>query len=318
MPMTRKLKCWSFFLFCFVFLNACGKFSRIEDGGFTSVNIGSAQARSLLATDTLTYGILIYAYSDSYTTNLKLSSESQLASIVLPNGNYSFYAFGYAIGFGQSGMNSIRCAVASGIALQGGTINVGLNFRESECANGVFSPGASYRDANTSSTLVSSGAIFAGMEYVHCASSIGTGLNSLTSGTQNCGGSPFSAGWAAALRVQAVVPIFKRDAAGNYTELGEAYRSTCDSTAYADPGGNAAISMPVRYPVGITGQNGVFPIRFETFSETACTSAPIGRHEFHKGLIFGPSNGVAGFATALVNPGTSANPNTVRVFLRQP
>ncbi len=316
MARTPKLR-HAFLWISFFLLSSCGKYDRIDDGGFTTVEIGGGQSHNLLTANVLTYGILIYAYSDTYVTNLKLSDESQLAHITLPNGTYQFYAFGHAFDFGSFASNPIRCAVSGSIALTGTAQTVALDFRESNCANGAFTSGGNHLDTNTGSTIANSGAIFAQLEYIHCGTAAGTALSTVAA-TQDCStGSGISAPWAVGsnARFQAVVPIFKRS--GNVTQvIGEAYRSACSGSAYVDTMGSQATSLPVRFPSGVSTQPGVFPIAFETFTETDCNSVPVARHEFYNGLIFGPTNGASLGRALYYTSGSGVG--RLRLYLREP
>ncbi len=57
-------------------------------------------------------GILVYAYSQNYVTNFKIATDAEMAGkqVVLPNGQYSFYAFGYDNGSAPFSAN-VKCAV---------------------------------------------------------------------------------------------------------------------------------------------------------------------------------------------------------------
>src|SRR3990167_845175 len=97
MQKFRILRRLVFLAFASVLFSACGKFNRLDDGGFTEVRFTrSFQSYDFETQTTLTTGLMIYAYSANYITNLHLSSEDDPnKSITLPNGQYSFYAFGY-------------------------------------------------------------------------------------------------------------------------------------------------------------------------------------------------------------------------------
>jgi hypothetical protein len=294
---------------------SCGKFDRLEDGGFTEVSFSSPRSGQYQTASTLTNGILITAYSASYVTNIKLTDETSNVSIVLPNGSYSFYAFGYGYSIDTSGTD-VRCAVTGGanpVVLNGNRQTVLLEFKQSNCANAAFAPSAAYLDANTSSTLANSGPIFGEFDFVHCSTAAGTNFGTITS-TQTCStvGGGISASNPSVSKYQVIFPIFKYQN-GQFTRLGEAYRSAC-TNSFPSGSGGTAISQYIRYPVGASSLPYAFPMEIETFSESACTSTPIMANRFHKGVVFGGDPEGSVYGTALAN--TTGGTNRVRVFLR--
>lgn len=269
-------------------LLGCGKFDRLENGGFTTV---SFRGNGNPAISTLPGGILIYIYSASYATNLKIANgfTGAEASISLPNGQYSFYAFGYD-GDANTFTTNIKCAVAGGsspIPLDGSAITIPLTFDVATCLTGSFFSPSGLVESSSGTTN------FSRMNVTFCGNGIGTNLaNTLISGSDNCssgGSSPINGTqgpWAAASGYQMIAPLFRAAGTSSFVKMGEAYRSSC-ITGSVDSGFNNFANF--RFPTGVSGQEGRFPLEFETFSETACTSPPLASHKFHKGAIFGPS-----------------------------
>lgn len=287
---------------------SCGKFDRIDDGGFTKVTFKRHSPGQPLINSVLSQGILIYAYSSSYATNLKITDELSAAGITLPNGSYKFFAFGYGYPIDNFGTD-LRCAVASA-DLTGSAQTVSLTFMQSNCADAAFAPNSSYLDT-TSSTVPNSGPFFAQFDFIHCSSAAGTNLATVAA-TNDCSTMPatgINAPWGSVAKFQVVVPIFA-NANGSYARLGEAYRTPC-TNSWPSASGGTSFSQYVRFPVGNTAYPGAFPLEIETFSESSCTSPPIGKHSFQKGLIFGAYPDASYMGTAL--PSASR----VRVFLRQ-
>lgn len=277
-----------------LFLAACGKFDRIENGGFTSVTFHRPNEPTAAA---LAGGIFIYAYSPTYVANVKISDESQEATLSLPNGVYSFYAYGYSQDLSTSGANHL-CAIAGAgapIPLTGAAQTIPLQFNTANCAQGSFGPPTHLE-----------GGMFAKMESVYCSSAADLSSSAFTSGLMSCSGYP----WSAPAKFQWVIPTF-RSANGNFSKSGEAFRSSC-SASYPNASGGPSLTQYERLPVGSLSLPGLFPVEVETFSETACTSVPIAVHRFHKGLIFGPASA----GSAAITPTTGGTTRT-RIYLRQ-
>lgn len=299
----------------FLGLSSCGKFDRIDNGGFTNVTFASARNEHYLTSSTLTNGIIITAYSDTYATNMKLSDETSAASITLPNGTYSFFGFGYGYSIDSNG-SEIRCAVKDGanaVVLNGTAQTVSLDFTQLNCSNTAFRPNASYMDqfTNTSGTAPNKGPVFSKLDFVFCSSAAGTGLAGITA-SQDCGTSAgISQPFTNITNYQVVFPLFKR-IAGVSTRIGEAFRSTC-ANSYPVTSGTVAMSQEIRYPAGNSQLPGAFPFEIEAYSEAACTSSPVISRTFKEGLYYGDSSGAI-YGTAL--PNTSGT-NRLRVFLRQ-
>ncbi len=291
-------------------LTACGKFDRLDNGGFTNVTFTRAHSDRLSTTATLTNGIIIYAYSSSFATNLKINDETGTANIQLPNGTYTFFAFGYGYNIDSTGVD-LRCAVSGGdgssVSLTGGAASIPLNFMQSNCNHVAFSSGGGALETFTN-TVPNSGPFFKALEVAHCGSGVGTGLSTIA-GSTNC-----SPGWSTGSTVskyQIVIPIFVKSGP-QFTKIGEAYRSACSNTFPSSAGSPDSASIAVRFPIGNASQSTFFPIEFESFSDASCTSTPLARFRFNKGLINGPDPEAIELAKAVTNS------NRVRVFLRQP
>lgn len=305
MKLNHALK----FALCAIALTvaSCGKFDRNDNGGYTNVTFSRAQGR-FSASATLTNGILIYAYSASFATNLKLNDETGTASIMLPNGDYTFYAFGYGYNIDANGVD-LRCAIGGGtgnpISLTGSSVVIPLNFMQSNCSNVAFTSGGGYLDTATN-TVPNSGPFFKALEVVHC----GTAANlSTLSGSTNC-----SPGWSSGTtpnRYQIIFPIFF-ESGGQVTKIGEAYRSACSNSFPNSAGTPDSASLAVKFPVGNASHSAFYPIEFESFSDGSCATPPLVRIRFNKGLINGPNPEPPQLGSAY------SNANRIRVFLRQP
>lgn len=294
----------------------CGNFDRIDNGGFTRVSFQNAKRGKLQAFSTLPYGVVIYGYSDTYVTNIKLTDALAAGSMSLPNGVYRFYGYGYNYN-PDSGGTDIRCAVTPSFALTGQDQTVDLTFTQAACADGAFAESSAFLEANSvSNTLPNSGPIFAPVDPVHCSTAADTALSSITASYMDCSTAPstgISAPWSAVAAVQIVTPLFVSNGT-QVTKTGEAWRSSC-SAMFASSNGGAAMSSQYRVPIGASTAPGLFPMEIDTFSDASCTSVPIATHKFQKGLVFGPTGGGAGKVLAV---SSSMGYNRARIYLRQP
>lgn len=286
----------SLVLCVFALLVGCGKFDKLEDGGFTTVKFNRGVEGDFTAKSTLVGGVLIYAFSENYSTNLVLSDETGSANIVLPNGAYSFYAFGYDSNTSVM-VGNTRCAIVGNpvpVPLTGQTATVSLNLMQSTCTAGSFNGGGSYSD----------GTQIRDLQVVMCGSSAGTTLSTF-SGSSDCS----SHMWGNAPRLKVRVPKYRLDR-GQYIPMGNAYESTCLMVSTS----GTYMGQSIRFPVGLSPQNG-FAIEFDTYGngDFSCTSAPIAQHQFRRGLFFGPTPTNSSLGSI-----APAGPFSTRLFLREP
>jgi hypothetical protein len=293
----------SHFLLLFVFFSSCGKFQRIEDGGFTTVTFS---APSSLRAAVMPSGILVYAYSQNFVTNFKISTDADMQgkSITLPNGLYSFYAFGYASGTIMPNAD-VKCAVlghAQPIPLNGGARSVSLDLTDSQCAQGAFSPNSSYT-ANTGANTAN----FARVDFVHCSSGAIAALTSFVS-TSSCGTATTAYSWFSGLYSARVnIPIFRRDGT-TFTKLADGIVGQC--TTGTNPGFAAGFA---RIPAGPSDRPGLFPIEVEAFSGSDCSNY-LTKHVFSDGYQFGPKSPSPNQNYKLVQYST-AGENLLKYFL---
>ena len=295
-------------------LCACGKFNRIENGGFTEVKF----ARSFMSygdsidSMVLDGGVMIYAYSSSYVTNLKLSSESAApgASLTLPNGEYSFYAVGYTDA-AYPLRSSTRCAiVGSGtpVTLDGTSRTITLNMDRSTCADGAFVNNSSFTHGGTNATEMYE---FGRLQMVYCGTGAATAISSFGT-SQTCG-------WAATspdyrwltgtsptfvgdMSYQVHIPIFKRSS-GAYQKLAGGLSGACQYVSTAGEQVSSATELS-RVPLGSTSRAGLFPVEIASYDSTDCTGTP-NMHYFNDGLIFGPSSGSSNTGSKLISISTT-------------
>lgn len=266
-------------------LGACGQYSRIDEAGFTEVsfNAGTKAAGDFEEKSTpLPGGILIYIFSDSFATNVKLNDETGTAALRVPNGSYSFYAFGYSSGAFQG---NTRCAVVGGanpIALTGTSTTIPIDLTASGCLDGAF----------IDTSLFNDGTSFNRLQVSHCGTAVP--LTSV-SGTTSCVTTSFSP-VIGGYRLRAPTYVLRN---GNFEILGSGLVGNCQlaatSGAFSNPG------TPDRFPVGTAqGRSGVFAFEIDSYTATDCSSAIFATHRFHRGLIFGahPDSGTLGKATA--------------------
>lgn len=290
----------------FFFNVGCGKYDRIDDGEFTEVTFQHTPSHKESKDDgpsiksgVYTGGVMIYAYSSSYVTNIKLNDENAPASIRLPNGAYTFYSFAYdSLGF--SGVStSMKCGItglSAPIVLSGTATTVPIELTTAQCANGAFVGNDSqFQEA----------ANFAKLEVVHCGTAAGTTIPGFPA-SSDCSATP----WTTALSFKARALIYVYSG-GALSVLGSGLEGSCmsaNSTGFS----TAANS---RFPVGASDKPGLFAFEIDTYSDTACTSAAISTNRFHKGLVFGTYPDAAYLGKAIANTAIS---NKTRLFLRSP
>ncbi len=266
-------------LLLFLF-TSCGKFQRIEDGGFTTVTFSAPNAPSSAV---MPGGILVYAYSQSFVTNFKIATEADMQgkSIILPNGLYSFYAFGYADGSTMPDAN-VKCAVEGHnlpVPLDGGARSISLNLTDTQCALGAFAPNSSYT-ANTGANSAN----FAKVSFLHCGPGAASAANTFAS-TSFCGPAQSNYSWFSGLYSARVnLPIFRRDGT-SFTRLGDGITGQCRSDT--NPGSSDVVFA--RVPAGAADRPGLFPIEIEAFAGSNCSNY-LTKHIFNDGYQFGPKS----------------------------
>ena len=290
-------------LFC-----SCGKFSRLENGGYTKVEFQKNQDPKAAV---LNGGIMIYAYSPSFTTSTKVNDETGSASMTLPNGAYSFYAIGYGVVLGSTYTEDtdIHCAVVGDTALTGTARTISLNLTKAQCSNDAFiAGGGAFSDTGTVNAIPK-------MDFVHCSSSAGTVFNSTAwDSNKNCGTSISGnvyAPWTAVSKYKLKLPLVVFSG-GSAAKTGEGLVSACTST-YPSSNGYNSSSEYKRIPLGSTNLPGLFPVEIETYSDASCTSTPIAVHKFYKGIVNGTFP--AGPDSKLT---ASTSGPTARLFLKEP
>ncbi len=299
----------------FIFLG-CGKFDRLTNSGYTQVTFQRTEDSKSPNAAIFNGGALIYAYSDTYVTNMYFPTETAYQNVSLPNGVYTFYGVGFSQSVDTfSTDNDVRCAATAPIALTGGARNIVVNFRQADCSNLAFTGGGSFTDANSSNTAATASTVFSQAEVVFCSTAAGTGLQTI-SGTQDCstmGGTGISAPLTSVVKYRITLPIYSYGQ-GNFSRLGDGIQTSC-SNSYPSASGSTAMSEYMRIPVGSTSRPGLFAAEIEGFSETACTSTPVARARFHRGLVFGPIPDAAELGKLVVNGTTPAR---ARIFIREP
>jgi hypothetical protein len=239
-----------------------------------------------------------------------LNDETGQLSFSLPNGTYSFYAFGYSIAFNNTATdNGVRCAVVPSVQLTGQAQDINITLQQSSCANGAFTGDGAYTSA------ISAATVFPVVEVVHCGTAAGTNFGTIA-GSQNCStmaGTGITAIWPSVGKYQIKYPLYERIGNG-FNRLSDGIVSACSDT-YPSASGGVALTEYKRVPVGSTNLPFLIPVEFYTYSTAtnACTAtSPIAQHRFHRGLVFGPDPDPAGMAKALPNSGFT------RIFLREP
>ncbi len=314
-PLNLNKIYFSALFLCVVLFAGCGKFDRISNTGYTSVTFQRSSADQDPKSAIFNGGALIYAYSDSYVTNMYFPTETAFQNISLPNGVYTFYGIGYSQSVDTfSTDNDVRCAVTPPISLTGGSRNIVVNFRQADCSNGAFTGDGTFTDANSSNTAATASTVFSQAEVVFCGTAAGTQLSTI-SGTQNCstvGGTGISAPLSSISKYKIILPIYARSGA-NFTRLAQGIETSC-SNSYPDAGGGTAFSEYMRLPVGSTNKPGLFAVEIEAYTDGSCTSPPVVRTRFHNGLVFGPAPDGSALGR-LISNGTT--PARARIFLRE-
>lgn len=288
------LKC-VFSLAVILTLAGCGKFDRLDDGGFTTVTFDHAGQK--LTSATLNGGVVIYASSVGYSTNLKISNDDVIASISLPNGVYTFYAFGFGVANGVTSMTGdAMCALSPPTPLNGSAQNVSLTFTRANCATtGFFAPAGH--------VLSTSG----GMKYFNLTqfAPCGSGADISTLAFANdCNGTT----WTGIGGAQLVLPIYQAsNLNSSYVKLGELFRSAC-LTGSGGLNNGYANQFSLYLPTGVPGSTQRFPAEIEIFTDASCTSK-VTSYKFPNGLSRDPTEGLAKL--------TSTSTYT-KIFLRQP
>lgn len=252
-------------------------------------------------------GILVYAYSQNYVTNFKIATDAEMTGkqVVLPNGLYSFYAFGYDNSSFPFTANA-KCAVqghTSPIPLSGGAKAISLDLTDSQCGLGAFAPGSQY-SAGTGANPSN----FASVSFVHCGTGALGALTTFGSGS-NCGTSntAYMAYTSGLFSLRVKLPIFQRNAS-QYTRLADGISGACGTASnVGDPAGAS------RIPAGPTDRPGLFPFEIEAFSGSDC-SVYLGKHVFSDGYLFGPKSPSPNLNHRIVTYST-AGENLLRYFL---
>lgn len=294
-------------IFCLaILLASCGKFDRLDDGGFTRVTFNQGYHRfgQVGPLSSQVGGVLIYAYSPSYVTNLKLADETQTGSVDLPNGSYLFYAVGFNSASTPFDSN-VKCGIVNQ-TLDGTSQNITINLTTADCSNGAFVDSTGYSDSTTAT------AMFSRMNFLFC----GTGANTAISGfaaTSRCGFSNTAYQMIAGpMSYRLVAPIFSR-AGGIYNKIGTGITGHC---IYASTAGEYSNTPAPRFPVGNSSVPGVFPLEVESYSSTDCSGSTYASHNFSDGLMFGPKSGSTNTSSKLVSlANTSIGTRTGIYFL---
>lgn len=253
-------------------LSGCGRFDRLDDGKFTEVRFNQSQESTAPgALATFTGGVLVYAYSTSFATNLKLNDETGSGVLSLPNGAYTFFAIGYDDSASPLTKNTtMKCAVTgpgNSIILDGTPKNIALNLTAADCTSLEFADSSNYFESSASS--------FNRIGSIHCAASVNI---STLSAANDC----ISTGWGGIGGYRTVVPAYSvRN--GVFNRMGEMAVGNCNN---AIPSGGYTNSL-IRFPAGRSDRPFNFPVEFYTYTEGSCTSTPIATHRFHKGLTYG-------------------------------
>ncbi|MCO5143942.1 MAG: hypothetical protein M9962_12700 [Oligoflexia bacterium] len=309
------------FVLGFCFLAGCGKFDRLDDGGFTKVkffngyqNLGSDPRLSA----TMNGGIMIYAYSANYVTNLKLTDETDMsAEITLPNGNYSFYAFGYtdATTLLSSDVKCGTVGSTSPIALDGSNKTISINLSYAGCSDGTFNSNNLSYTEGTNSLTGDDQYRFSRIDFVFCGTGAATAIGTYSASTEDCSLNT-SYRWGSTSPIQMSYrvshPIYKIQN-GNYQRLGSAILGSCVyvSTQGLPVSNGTALS---RIPLGSVNKPGLFPLEVDAYTSTDCSGTYVHKHEFRKGLIFGPdgnsvNTNYAKVPKLIFSPSTQNAPN---------
>lgn len=296
-------------------LCACGKFNRLENGGFTDVKF----TRSFMSYGdgfesmaTLNGGLMIYAYSSSYVTNKLLTTEDDAnKSITLPNGQYTFYAVGYTSASGPLSSNN-RCAVVGAgvpITLDGTAKTVTLNMSQANCADGeLVNNTSSFSHGGTSA----SAGDFGRLQLLYCGTGANTAIGSFVS-TDTCGYSATAYQWgqgegtslSGMMSYRISLPVFKRSG-GQYQKLDSGITGNCH---YVSTGGEqiGAVTDLSRVPLGNSAKPGAFPVEISAWGASDCSGTPAAVHYFNDGMLFGPSSGSPSTLSRMLSISSSIN-----------
>lgn len=166
-----------------ILTSSCGKlsekFGRLEDEGYTRVYL--QEAHNPLAA-TLTGGLMVYFLKthnpdDGYAYGFQSEDSAHTKQVLLPNGSYKVYAFGFTganIGEGQS-----RCGFGDGgavINLSGVSRTVTISMDTSNCNFGAAGPFSSAAGSDTPP-------YFDALNVTLCSNNPYPGCSAVTSGT---------------------------------------------------------------------------------------------------------------------------------------
>ncbi|RZA04939.1 MAG: hypothetical protein EOP11_13970 [Proteobacteria bacterium] len=242
-------------------LPACGKFSRLsEDEKTTSVSVGSlsnGQPRNGRSIPAMSGGVMIWGISDKQKVAIALGDENQVAEKLLKNGEWKFYAMGYA------GPSQLEGAISCGSTVKkliGADTNVDITITATGCADPFF--------GGTAASPVP-------LRLVSC-----NGLSNPMDGSAACDGSALGDLQSVRVRLEGSEPA----ALDVNAPASDFLRSACigiGSSSYATTAGN--------FPIGHVGPSPM-KVTVEGFTNNTCTS-PATIYRFGHGLRNPPSGG---------------------------
>lgn len=274
------------------FLVACGKFadkfSRIN-GDYTRVHFSDRGRNALEEAATVDGGVMIYFISTASSdvghgfgfTTKEIASN---ASVVLPNGQYMVYAYGWDGPSGFSGQS--RCGKGAGgsvITLSGASTTITLNLDPNNCGfNTANDFGVAYQGTTSSND-------FDAMDIAFCAGATYPSCTSSSSGT-----------WY--MKAELLGGI--KQGAGSFTEVSPNTLSVCSTAS-----GSGSIVSGLKLPIG--GNAFSPPLRLSFFNNASCTGTASGTYLFADGIKQYLS--VASGASYYVDIASSSNTYTLKV-----
>ncbi len=267
------------FVFVFLGLMGCGKFSRIQEGT-TGVrfSVNSENPSALLP------GVMVYAVNaqDVNRRGAKLlANETIKADWFIPNGTYQFYGVAYS-GAGMTG--TMYCGRANSISLTGGTITIPLDLRSTgQCGTGPFAPPSYNEPPNPDQTR---------LLYVGFCAPSGGDMSLLTAFGADCdaaGGRPAAGG---ATRIKISLEEYARwDPSVPPPEGGPGGKISSACLPGAAIAGSP-VNTNIRPPYGDP-----FVVTVEAHGNTTCSSY-LGSYTFINGIAKGDQNPLMRFRNA--------------------
>lgn len=257
----------------------CG--NNTENHGYTLVNfntgdMGRSHAKAMASV--LDHGLVIYAVNveaPANRGNIFLSNQDA-GSMVVPKGNYRFYALGapqISTGVPYAALNNAYCGKSQVYGLNGGDVSVNITMSTASCFSDSIFNSVSLQNASQNAI----GAVY----FTTCNSA--AMVSAATTYLSTCGGGDL--GNIASLRVR--FPPYGTSFNGGIGPQGGGLQSICgnfngsDSLTFSTLGALGNGSAPER----------PFTTVLDVYTSTNCSTGYLGQYVFPNGLASGVADG---------------------------